>query len=96
MKRKILNKKKGKNSTFKGIIYGLKILNKYSKGLVFTRVLAMFGFWFFTGFIEEILFLKYLLNALENGASFVEFVKICLIFLGLSILDQLKTSIVLG
>ena len=88
MKRKILNKKKGKNSTFKGIIYGLKILNKYSKGLVFTRVLAMFGFWFFTGFIEEILFLKYLLNALENGASFVEFVKICLIFLGLSILGK--------
>ena len=88
MKRKILNKKKGKNSTFKDIIYGLKILNKYSKGLVLTRVLAMFGFWFFTGFIEEILFLKYLLNALENGASFVEFVKICLIFLGLSILGK--------
>ena len=88
MKRKISNKKKGKNSTFKDIIYGLKILNKYSKGLVLTRVLAMFGFWFFTGFIEEILFLKYLLNALENGASFVEFVKICLIFLGLSILGK--------
>lgn len=88
MKRKILNKKKGKNSTFKDIIYGLKILNKYSKGLVLTRVLAMFGFWFFTGFIEEILFLKYLLNALENGASFMEFVKICLIFLGLSILGK--------
>ncbi len=88
MKRKISNKKKGKNSTFKDIIYGLKILNKYSKGLVLTRVLAMFGFWFFTGFIEEILFLKYLLNALENGASFMEFVKICLIFLGLSILGK--------
>lgn len=88
MKRKISNKKKGKNSTFKDIIYGLKILNKYSKGLVLTRVLAMFGFWFFTGFIEEILFLKYLLNALENGASFVGFVKICLIFLGLSILGK--------
>lgn len=85
---KSFNKKKGKNSTFKDIIYGLKILNKYSKGLVLTRVLAMFGFWFFTGFIEEILFLKYLLNALENGASFVEFVKICLIFLGLSILGK--------
>ena len=88
MKRKNFSKKKGKNSTFKDIIYGLKILNKYSKGLVLTRVLAMFGFWFFTGFIEEILFLKYLLNALENGASFVEFVKICLIFLGLSILGK--------
>ena len=88
MKEKTFNKKKGKNSTFKDIIYGLKILNKYSKGLVLTRVLAMFGFWFFTGFIEEILFLKYLLNALENGASFVEFVKICLIFLGLSILGK--------
>lgn len=85
---KSFNKKKGKNSTFKDIIYGLKILNKYSKGLVLTRVLAMFGFWFFTGFIEEILFLKYLLNALENGASFMEFVKICLIFLGLSILGK--------
>lgn len=85
---KSFNKKKGKNSTFKDIICGLKILNKYSKGLVLTRVLAMFGFWFFTGFIEEILFLKYLLNALENGASFVEFVKICLIFLGLSILGK--------
>lgn len=85
---KSFNKKKGKNSTFKDIICGLKILNKYSKGLVLTRVLAMFGFWFFTGFIEEILFLKYLLNALENGVSFVEFVKICLIFLGLSILGK--------
>ncbi len=88
MKGKTFNKKKGKNSTFKDIIYGLKILNKYSKGLVLTRVIAMFGFWFFTGFIEEILFLKYLLNSLENGASFSEFVKICLIFLGLSILGK--------
>lgn len=88
MKGKNSIKKKGKNSTFKDIIYGLKILNKYSKGLVLTRIIAMFGFWFFTGFIEEILFLKYLLNALENGSSFSEFVKICLCFLGLSILGK--------
>lgn len=88
MKGKKSFKKKDKNTTLKDILYGLKILNQYSKGLVLTRVLAMFGFWFFTSFIEEILFLKYLLNALENGASFVEFVKICLIFLGLSILGK--------
>ena len=73
MKGKNLIKKKGKNSTFKDIIYGLKILNKYSKGLVLTRIIAMFGFWFFTGFIEEILFLKYLLinthQAFQQGEN---------------------------
>ena len=59
---KSFNKKKGKNSTFKDIIYGLKILNECGNRLVASRIIATLSFWFFTGFIEDILLLKYLLH----------------------------------
>ncbi|MBR6552566.1 MAG: ABC transporter ATP-binding protein, partial [Clostridia bacterium] len=85
MKRKNFSKKKGKNSTFKDIIYGLKMLYECGDKLVITRIISVLSFWFFTGFVEDILLLKYLLQALENGVSFKNFVIVCLIFLGLSI-----------
>ena len=71
MKRKNFSKKKGKNSTFKDIIYGLKMLYECGDKLVITRIISVLSFWFFTGFVEDILLLKYLLQALENGALLV-------------------------
>ena len=85
MKRKIFNKEKGKNSTFKDIIYGLKLLNECGNKLVLTRMVSVLSFWFFTGFVEDILLLKYLLQSLEKGVSFKAFVTVCVIFLGLSV-----------
>ena len=92
MKRKISNKKKGKKSTFKDIIYGLKILNECGDKLVFTRIISVLSFWFFTGFVEDILLLKYLLQSLEKGVSFKDFVIVCLIFLGLSITGRVLNN----
>ncbi|MBE6751019.1 MAG: ABC transporter ATP-binding protein [Ruminococcaceae bacterium] len=92
MKGKTFNKKKGKNSAFKDIIYGLKILNECGDKLVFTRIISVLSFWFFTGFVEDILLLKYLLQSLEKGVSFKDFVIVCLIFLGLSITGRVLNN----
>ena len=82
-------KKKDKNTTLKDIFYAVKILNKYGKGLMFVNIISIVSFWFFTGFIEDILFLRSLLSVLESGAGFVEFVKVCAVFLGLTLLGKL-------
>jgi len=85
-------KKKGKDSTLKDIIYGLKILNECGNRLVVSRIIATLSFWFFTGFVEDILLLKYLLQSLEKGVSFKDFVVVCLIFLGLSITGRVLNN----
>ena len=81
-------KKKDKNTTLKDIFYAVKILNKYGKGLIFVNVISIICYWFFTGFIEDILFLRSVLSVLESGAGFTEFLKVCAIFLGLTLLGK--------
>ncbi len=89
MKEKKSFKKKDKSTTLKDIFYAIKILNKYGKGLIFVNIISIICYWFFTGFIEDILFLRSVLSVLESGAGFKEFVKVCAIFLGLTLLGKL-------
>ena len=40
----------------------------------------MFGYWFFTGFIQEIWFLKSILQIIEDGGTFKEFAVVVIMF----------------
>ena len=45
-------------SLFVVMIYAVKIIHENAPGLIFFRIAAQTSFWFFTGFVKEILFLK--------------------------------------
>ncbi|MBO5858233.1 MAG: ABC transporter ATP-binding protein [Clostridia bacterium] len=72
--------KKEKNSLFSNIIYALKTINKCSPMLVTSYVLMQTAQWFFVGFIQQILFLRLLLQLIENGGNFESFAKLVLLF----------------
>ncbi len=74
---------KKKSKTVNGIsnmLYAVKIIHKCAPGLLLSRVLTQTSFWFFTGFIKEILFLKLLLDVITNKGSFREYVFLVLMF----------------
>lgn len=48
--------------------------------LISSFVLTQTAYWFFTGFIQEILFLKLLLQLIENGGTFKEYALLVALF----------------
>ncbi len=86
MKVKQNNKeKKDLFKSVKDIFYAAKILHIHAPGYLFARVVAQFAYWFFTGFIQEILFLRTILQIIETGGNFKNFVFTALMFCGASI-----------
>ncbi len=86
MKVKQNNKeKKDLFKSVKDIFYAAKILHIHAPGYLFARVVAQFAHWFFTGFIQEILFLRTILQIIETGGNFKDFVFTALMFCGASI-----------
>jgi len=75
-----LSKQKEKNSSLKNILYALKTVHKYAPLLITSFVLVQTAHWFFTGFIQEILFLKLLLQLIEEGGSFEQYSLLVLLF----------------
>ncbi len=71
---------KNRFSLLKNISYALKIIRKCAPGLIFSRALSQTSYWFFTGFVKEILLLKLLLDLITSGTSFKEYVILILIF----------------
>ena len=63
-------KEEEKKHFFGGCFYALKILRKYAPDMFAAELIRMFTFWFFTGFIQDILFLKFVLRVIENGEGF--------------------------
>ena len=63
-------KEEEKKHFFSGCFYALKILRKYAPDMFAAELIRMFTFWFFTGFIQDILFLKFVLRVIENGEGF--------------------------
>ena len=59
-KRYIMKKEKktGHFETLKNVIYAVKVIKQCAPWFITFQVLAMIGNWFFTGFIQEILFLR--------------------------------------
>lgn len=75
------NKKKNTNG-LKNTLYAVKIIHGCAPGLITARILAQTSYWFFTGFVKEILFLKLLLDVITNKGSFRDYVLLVLMFVG--------------
>ncbi len=73
MKKRKMKEKKEPLKAIKELIYAVKIVHKFAPGYIASRTVAQFAYWFFTGFIQEILFLRIILKAIESGGSFKEF-----------------------
>ena len=63
-------KKKEKTHFFSGCFYALKICHRYAPGMFAAELTRMLTFWFFSGFIQDVLFLKCTLRVIENGEGF--------------------------
>ncbi len=75
--------KKEKQEAFKALkdfFFAVKIMHKFAPGYIISRALAQFAYWFFTGFIQEILFLRIILKIIESGGDFKEFANAVIIF----------------
>lgn len=80
MRKEKTKVKKEKFETLKNVFFAVKILHECAPGHVLSRIVTMFGFWFFTGFVQEIWFLKSILEIIENGGSFQKFIGVVVIF----------------
>lgn len=70
-KKKEPEKKRFEN--LRNTFYALKTISSCAPFLIFSQVMTMIAYWFFTGFVQEILFLKVLLDIVEQGGSFEKF-----------------------
>lgn len=83
-----MSNQKKKGSTLKNTFYALKTIHKCSPLLITSFVLTQTAHWFFTGFIQEILFLKLLLQLIENGGSFKQYAFLVLLFAGAGLIAK--------
>ncbi len=74
------NAEKKPFKTLKDIFYAVGVIHKNAPGLFAYTVVEITAYWFFTGFIQDILFLRTILQVFENGGDFREFVKKVLFF----------------
>lgn len=74
--------KKTKGSTLSTFFYAVKIIHQCAPGLFFCRILTQTAYWFFTGFVKEILFLKLLLDVITTKGSFRDYFFLVLLFVG--------------
>ncbi len=72
MKQKT-NKKKERLENLKNTLYAFKIITQCAPLMLVSQVATMIAYWFFTGFVQEIMFLKVLLDIIEKGGSFGQF-----------------------
>lgn len=80
MKKERKNEKKEKFETLKNVFFAVKILRECAPWYLTARIASMFGYWFFTGFVQEIWFLKSILQIIENKGTFKDFVVTVVIF----------------
>ena len=72
----------------KNMFYALRTIRQCAPLLLTSFILTQTAFWFFTGFIQEILFLRLLLDLIENGGSFEKYVFLVLMFAGAGLLAK--------
>ncbi len=72
--------KKEKFETLKNVFFAVRILRECAPWYLTARIASMFGYWFFTGFVQEIWFLKSILQIIENKGTFKDFVVTVVIF----------------
>ncbi len=72
-------------TTLKDVVYAVGVIHKNAPGLFAYTVVEITAYWFFTGFIQDVLFLRTILQVFEKGGDFREFVKVVLIFAAMSL-----------
>lgn len=72
----------------KDTLYAVKICVQCAPLLLTAHILTQTAYWFFTGFIQEILFLKLLLELVETGGSYRQYVTLVLLFAGAGLLAK--------
>ncbi len=83
-----MSKQKKKTSSVRNVFYALKTIHKCAPMLITSFILVQTAHWFFTGFIQEILFLKLLLQLIEDGGSFEQYTLLVLMFAGAGLLAK--------
>lgn len=86
MKKQV--KEMNKHGLIKNVSYAVKIIHENAPGLIFFRIAAQTSFWFFTGFVKEILFLKLLLDVITRNGSFKEYAFLILMFVAAELLSN--------
>ncbi len=80
--------KKEKFETLKNVVYAVKIIKECCPWYFTVQILATGGFWFFTAFVQEIWFLRVILQVLEKNQPFKTFIFAVLIFVAAGILAR--------
>lgn len=84
--------KKEKFETLKNVFYAVKIIKECCPWYFTVQILATGGFWFFTAFVQEILFLRVILQVLERDLPFKAFIIAVLIFVASGIIARIIQS----
>ncbi len=84
--------KKEKFETLKNVFYAVKIIKECCPWYFTVQILATGGFWFFTAFVQEIWFLRVILQVLEKDLPFKAFVLAVLMFVAAGILARIIQS----
>lgn len=79
MKQKTKQKKEHFEN-LKNTLYAFKIITQCAPLMLVSQVATMIAYWFFTGFVQEIMFLKVLLDIIEKGGSFSQFAIMVAVF----------------
>ncbi len=85
------NPKKQGGERFKALkdtLYAVKICAQCAPLLLTAFIMTQTAYWFFTGFIQEILFLKLLLELIEEGGSYKQYVTLVMMFAGAGLLAK--------
>ena len=80
MKNKTPKEHKERFVNLKNTFYAIKTIHRCAPLLLTSFILTQTAHWFFTRFIQEILFLKLLLSLIEGGGSYKEYVLLVLLF----------------
>ncbi len=81
-------KKKEKSETLKNVFYAVKIIKECCPWYFTVQMLATGGFWFFTAFVQEILFLRVILQVLEKNLPFKAFIFAVLMFVASGVIAK--------
>lgn len=77
MKQKTKGEQTG---TFRDIAFAVKTLIQASPRFIFGGIVTMTAYWFFTAYVQEVLFLKKLLEIITEGGTFRDFMGLLLMF----------------
>ncbi len=80
MKKRTPKEHKERFVNLKNTFYAIKTIHRCAPLLLTSFILTQTAYWFFTGFIQEILFLKLLLSLIESGGSYKEYVMLVIMF----------------